>query len=125
MMNSCTSEKTDAEVLGSTTWRLSNLFINGSDFMLLADDCDKDDKYYFNEDGTYSQDEGSIKCDEADPQTVATGSWTISSDGATFTLSSTAESMSATLNTLTEEEFKFTYYDDFFQSNITMVFKPY
>lgn len=125
ILNSCTTEKTDAEILGGTTWKLNNMFINGSDFMLLADACDKDDKYYFNEDGSFLQDEGSIKCDPSDPQTVATGTWTISADGATFTLSSTLESASGALNTLTEEEFRFTYYDSFFQTDITMVFKPY
>lgn len=122
--NSCTSEKTDAEILGATTWKLTNLYVNGADFFSLADNCDKDDVYYFNEDGTYKHDEGATTCETGDPQIVEQGTWSISSDGASFTIVAGTDSYIYTLEILTETELRVTVYDDFFEANMTAVYKP-
>ncbi len=52
----------------------------------VLDDCDKDDCTRFNADKTMTFDEGATKCDPADPQT-STGSWSLSADGSTLTVS--------------------------------------
>lgn len=43
------------------------------------DDCDKDDCYKFNTDGTYVFNEGLVKCNPDDPETY-TGDWSLSAD---------------------------------------------
>lgn len=124
-LNSCVSEKTDAEILGATTWKLTNLYVNGADFFELADNCDKDDVYYFDEDGSYKHDEGATTCASGDPQIVEQGTWTISSDGASFTVVAGNDSYIYTLEILTETELRVSVYDDFYEAIITAVYKPF
>lgn len=123
--NSCTGEKTDAEILGATTWRITNLYVNGADFFALADNCDKDDVYYFNEDGTYKHDEGATTCNSGDPQIVEQGAWSVSSDGTTFTVSAGNDSYIYTVEVLSETELRISAYDDFLQATTTAVYKPF
>ncbi len=55
-------------------------------FEFLVDDCAKDDFMTFNANGTITEDQGTTKCDPDDPQTNSDGSWTLSEDGNTLTI---------------------------------------
>ena len=50
----------------------------------IAEACDKDNTVTFKSDGTYTTDEGKLKCNSFSPQT-SSGTYTISSDETTFT----------------------------------------
>lgn len=54
---------------------------------MLVEPCSKDDLMTFNANGTITEDEGATKCDPDDPQTVTDGTWTLSEDGNTLTIS--------------------------------------
>jgi hypothetical protein len=63
--------------------------MDGVTDMFSTTPCDKDDIIIFNANGTVTNDEGVIKCNAADPQTTSGGTWTLSADGKTLTLTST------------------------------------
>lgn len=76
------------------------------------DDCDKDDLVFFNTDGTVTEDAGAIKCDPDDPQQTDGGTWTLSDDGKTITMSSSIsgveEDITGQISTLDNSNFVFT-----------------
>lgn len=90
-------EKTATDYLTGGNWTTTGMIINpGIDiggvvitdvFDVLIEDCSKDDFVSFNGDGTITEDEGATKCDPDDPQTITDGTWTLSSDGTTLTVS--------------------------------------
>lgn len=61
------------------------------------DDCDKDDCTSFKSDKTLTIDEGAVKCDPSDPQSTP-GTWSLSSDGKTMTLTDTGLGITLTGN---------------------------
>lgn len=63
-----------------------------TDLFSTLDACEKDDLLKFNSDGTVTADEGALKCDPNDPQSVNDGSWSLSSDNKTLTMTPSAES---------------------------------
>ena len=69
----------------SKTWLTSSviLTVNGVSAEI-AEACDKDNTVTFKSDGTYTTDEGKLKCNSFSPQT-SSGTYTISSDETTFT----------------------------------------
>jgi hypothetical protein len=64
--------------------------------------CIADDVTAFKADGTWTLDEGAVKCDPSDPQTES-GTWTLSADQKTFTMTNPDPDLAFTL-TLTVVE---------------------
>jgi hypothetical protein len=60
-------------------------------FEVLVDACAKDDFMTFNSNGTITEDQGATKCDPDDPQTNSDGTWTLSEDGSTLTITTPPE----------------------------------
>jgi hypothetical protein len=58
-----------------------------TDFFAQTPDCAKDDLVRFNTDGTITDDEGPTKCDPNDPQTMNNGTWVLSADNASLSIS--------------------------------------
>ncbi|HRI58252.1 MAG TPA: lipocalin family protein [Saprospiraceae bacterium] len=61
-----------------------------------VDDCTKDDCTNFKSDKTIAFDEGATKCDPSDPQT-SVGTWSLSADGKTLTLTQDGISFAGTV----------------------------
>ena len=69
------SSKSKTELLTAQVWKISTVGLdidkNGTvDFPYPLEDCEKDDEFSFKTNGTGIADQGSSKCDEADPQTT-------------------------------------------------------
>lgn len=69
------SSKSKTELLTAQVWKISTVGLdidkNGTvDFPYPLEDCDKDDKFTFKTGGTGTADQGTLKCDAADPQTT-------------------------------------------------------
>lgn len=91
-----------------------------SDLYAEYDDCDKDDLTIFDSDSTYTSDEGATKCDPDDPQTIGTGTWSISADKKTLTMDDevfTIQSMTSAKMVVT-----YPYYDETEDKNYTFTF---
>lgn len=72
-----------------------------TDLFSTLDACEKDDLLIFNSDGTVTADEGVLKCDPNDPQSVNDGTWSISSDYQTLTMTPPADNTEDPILTLT------------------------
>ncbi len=70
------------------------------DILALTDACIKDDQTTFNENGTATIDEGASKCNSTDPQTYDGGTWALSEDEKTLSLTSDGETVNWTLTKL-------------------------
>lgn len=81
--------------------------INGvTDMFSTTDACGKDDLIIFNADGTVTNDEGVVKCNASDPQTSSGGTWALSADGKTLTVTSTTNEIQViTVVTLSSTKF--------------------
>ncbi|TNE62575.1 MAG: hypothetical protein EP344_04960 [Bacteroidetes bacterium] len=79
----------------------------------VIDACDRDDCINFKSDGTLTVDEGATKCDPADPQT-STGTWTISTDGNTLTITEDGGAGSAVFTIIELSSTKMIVEIDFF-----------
>lgn len=62
--------KTKTELISTSTWKFSTATANGTDVAPLLQACQKDNIITFSSAGTGIVDEGPIKCNGADPQTV-------------------------------------------------------
>jgi len=51
---------------------------------VFTEDCQKDDLIIFNTDGTITEDEGALKCNPDDPQSVTENTWTMNEDETTI-----------------------------------------
>ncbi|HYX06918.1 MAG TPA: lipocalin family protein [Bacteroidales bacterium] len=69
----------------------------------MVDDCSKDDTQKYNSDGTFTFDEGSVKCDSETPQT-STGTWTFNPDETIITETDPDGSYSYHMIKITENE---------------------
>jgi hypothetical protein len=77
-----------------------------TDMFSTQDACGKDDLTIFNADGTITNDEGVLKCSASDPQTSSGGTWVLSADGKTLTVTSTDKTTEiVTVVTLTSTSF--------------------
>lgn len=85
------------------------------------DDCSKDDCTNFKSDKTISFDEGATKCDPSDPQT-SEGTWSLSADGKTLTLTQDGISIDGTVVELTAAKLVLEY--DFFGFKSRSTFQP-
>ncbi len=86
-----------------------------------VDDCSKDDCTNFNSDKTLAFDEGATKCDPSDPQT-STGTWSLSSDGKTLTITQDGISVAGTLTELSSNKVVIEY--DFLGFKSRTTFQP-
>jgi len=127
VVSSCKKEedsKSLSDYLTAGNWKVTAMTINpGIDFQgtvitdyysLNTEDCSKDDFMKFNADGTLIEDEGSIKCNPDDPQTV-TSNWTLNEntsvlsitypdgDSESITIVSINETTFVVSNTITED----------------------
>ncbi|MCB0823032.1 MAG: lipocalin family protein [Bacteroidales bacterium] len=91
-----TSTKTNKEYLTSGYWKITAMTIDPgvsfggttiTDLYSQFPSCTKDDIMKFNSDGSITDDEGATKCDVNDPQTTNDGSWVMSQDNKSFTVS--------------------------------------
>ncbi len=66
-----TGDKTKTQLITQSSWRLTSATIPGGTSVLnFLEDCQKDNIYTFHSDGTGSADDGTLKCNTIDPQTV-------------------------------------------------------
>ncbi len=117
--DSSTSTKTVKEYLTAGYWKVTGMTIDPglnfggtviTDFYSQMPDCQKDDLTKFNSDGSITDDEGATKCNPNDPQTTNDGSWVLSSDNASVTISYPNEDpMTVTIITLNDNTLKGTY----------------
>jgi hypothetical protein len=60
-------------------WKISSVFVDGTDLTPVIPGCQIDDLYKFSTDGTLTYDEGPTKCNPSDPQTTP-GTWSWASN---------------------------------------------
>jgi Lipocalin-like domain len=66
------TSKTKTQLITNGSWRLTSAKVPGGTSILnFLDDCQKDNIYTFNADGSGTGDDGALKCNMSDPQTVA------------------------------------------------------
>jgi hypothetical protein len=93
---SCKKDEKTAKENLIGKWMMTAMTIspaqNGvTDQFSTMDACGKDDLVIFNADGTVTNDEGVVKCNASDPQTSSGGTWALSTDGKTLTITSTGQ----------------------------------
>ena len=71
-----------------TAMTISPAWNGVTDMYSTSDACGKDDLSIFNADGTLTNDEGLVKCNATDPQTSSGGTWALSADEKTLTITS-------------------------------------
>jgi hypothetical protein len=77
--------KSGKDILTSNSWKVSTYKINGEEIAI--EDCQKDDYLTFAVNGTYTDFTGTLKC-PGSIQTDFNGTWTLSLDEKTLTLTS-------------------------------------
>jgi hypothetical protein len=90
---SCKKDEKTAKENLIGKWMMTAMTIspaqNGvTDMFSTSSACGKDDLTIFNTDGTVTNDEGAVKCNASDPQTSSGGTWALSADGKTLTMTS-------------------------------------
>lgn len=78
------------ELLASTSgkkWKITSATAGGFDAFASREACERDNLYIFYSDNKLTVDEGATKCNSGDNQTAATGTWSLSTDEKTLTLS--------------------------------------
>lgn len=69
--SSAPKSKTNTQLISNGSWRLISATIpGGGSVRNFLEDCQKDNIYTFNADGSGSGDEGTLKCNAGDPQTA-------------------------------------------------------
>ena len=69
--SSAPKSKTNTQLISNGSWRLISATISGGTSVRnFLEDCQKDNIYTFNADGSGSGDEGILKCNAVDPQTA-------------------------------------------------------
>jgi len=113
MFSSCKKDdetKSDVDYLTAGNWRVTGMEIDPAIdipgigtitdvYEYMVEDCDKDDLIRFNPDGTLVEDQGAIKCDPDDPQTITDGTWTLNGNIITIKYPN-EEPEPATINTI-------------------------
>jgi len=109
---SCKKDETTPKENLTGKWMMTAMTISPelygiTDLFSTTDACGKDDLTIFNADGTITSDEGLIKCNAADPQTTTGGTWTLSADGKTLTMTETGQTPQViTIITLSSTSFE-------------------
>ena len=122
---------------GTGTWRLTaatvspGLNVGGTvitDFFGQLESCEKDDLDVFTtaSSNNYRNEEGATKCDPADPQIAATGTWVMSSDEKKLSITSTeagetvAETDEITITSMTSTQMVGTFTENIGGINYTL-----
>lgn len=122
MVSSCKKDDDDPvnkkAILTANSWKLSGMTIDPAiDFFGIQisdiyngfmDDCAKDDLMIFNEDGSYTGDEGATKCDPDDPQITEEGTWVFNADETQLITTDADTSYTFTIVTLSSSKLKMT-----------------
>jgi hypothetical protein len=77
-----------------------------SDLYAWMPGCSKDDFLRFEKNGTFKGDEGSSKCEDEDPQTTSSGTWTLTDGNKKLTMVEDGEPQTFTVVNLSKEELK-------------------
>lgn len=107
-------DPTKKEMLTGKNWKLTGWTIDpalpviGSNFYNQLNACFKDDLTKFSTDGKITFDEGATKCQVSDPQTT-TGTWALSTDEKTVSITSDGETTSYTIVSLSSSKFVGTF----------------
>ena len=129
-----TPAKTVGEYLTAGYWKTTaqtidpGINVNGTvvtDFWQQTPACSKDDLRKFNSDGKITDDEGATKCDPNDPQTTNDGTWVLSSDSKSITISYPNETPTTVeIITIDDSQFKgsYTLLEDFGSGLLTYKF---
>jgi hypothetical protein len=122
--NNNTTPKTPKELLVGT-WQADSAYAvdpNGGQSNNLPD-CSKDNTITFKADGTYTTDEGAVKCSPADDQTLQ-GTWQMDSYPALkFKLNTSADFSAVTVTVIDNQYFKYSEPSDNGQVTYISVFK--
>lgn len=121
---------TTKEYLTAGNWKVTAMTIdpgvdfNGTlftDFYSMMPTCSKDDLMLFNVNGTVTDDEGATKCDPDDPQTQTDGTWALSSDNKTLTVTYPDDTVVLTISTINGTTIVGTYsmVEDFGDGDVT------
>ncbi|MBI1228392.1 MAG: hypothetical protein GC192_24370 [Bacteroidetes bacterium] len=124
LFNACKKdEKSKTELLTANCWVATAIIvdppisINGttiSDLYAQSDACDKDDIFCFKSNGTFTNEEGATKCDDADPQVIETGTWTFNQGETVVSVSSNGDISEVEIVELKQKSFKFkVLFEDF------------
>lgn len=126
--------KTATEYLTAGFWKTTSITINPgvnfggtviTDFYAQMLPCSKDDITRFNANGTITDDEGATKCDVNDPQTTTDGTWVLSADNSSITITYPGDvPMTMVVGTLNATTFVGTYtlIEDFGSGPLTYAF---
>lgn len=99
------------EILTGATWTVSARTSAGIPDTL--EDCEKDDRFTFNTNGTIVSNEGAVKCDTSDAQTRS-GTWSLSSDEKVLTLTEDGLSIPLTITSISKSQVKVSFADPIF-----------
>ena len=114
------AEPSKTELLTNKNWIATAVTISPAipiggtlvtDYYAQLPSCSKDDFIRFEAPSTYREDEGAVKCNTADPQTLI-GTWTFNGDQTVITTSTTSptqgnSTQSYNVNELTDTSFKY------------------
>jgi len=111
--------KSTSEYLTAGNWKITAMTIDPgidigglviTDFFTMTPACSKDDLTRFNSNGTITDDEGPTKCDQNDPQTTTEGTWVLSADNKTLTITDPEEApIDLTIVSINDSSFTGTY----------------
>lgn len=77
-----------------------------SDLYAWMPGCSKDDFMRFEKNGTFKGDEGASKCEDEDPQTTSTGTWTLTDSNKKLTMVEDGETQTFKVDNLSKDELK-------------------
>lgn len=118
MISSCKKEenKSRSQLLqDNTCWNAtkfeaknpeSGLFEDYTD-LLLGDACYKDNCYTFGANGIYTENEGPTKCNPTDENILADGTWNLSADESSISITEKGETRTGKIEILTANKFVF------------------
>ena len=108
-LNACKKKEEPAPVpraqllagTSSKTWKITAATTTGqpaANFLLSFDECQKDNLFILHTDKKLVLDEGATKCNSSNPQTISTGTWSLSADEKKITLSTSGSIVNGDVN---------------------------
>jgi PKD repeat protein len=113
-----TTPPTKKEIIAAGPWRIIGFkTFDGTtttDVYFQWDNCDKDDIYSFQANGTWTNEEGATKCNPNNPTIIGSGTWTLSSDENTIKMDTEEWTF---VNPLTPSSMKISFENTDFNGN--------